>query len=233
MSNCGDHEATRWSRLAQLHEGDAAAGWDWFIRRYRGYVVAVLRRFGIRATELDAATEDFWSYLFESRAIARAHRDGRFRSFLSGVVRNYARRWRRLAGEGQDEVVDAALVPAGEPQELHLWAGQMLQLGLVRLRAENCDHEQALRWFYGLAGEVGGVDAERLSGTEIAHRLGRTPNAMHQLLFRARRGLRECIVKEVAMTVESSPELRDEASILLGAIASVRPGLVDARESTA
>ena len=66
-----------------------------------------------------------------------------------------------------------------------------------------------------------------MRATEIAQRLGCTANAMHQTLFRARNRLRECIEKEVSATVSTSPELREEVMLMLGAVQRARPGLVD------
>lgn len=224
-------DSTRWSVIAELHDGRPDARWDWFIRRYRGYVAAVLRHLGLRTGEADAATEEFWSYLYRSRAVERADRNGRFRSFLSGVVRNYAKSWRRdqtphgdpVAADGQIE----ALPDLRADAEVELWATQILHLGLARLGRDHADDERVLRWFYGLPTEIGGDVTPRVRATEIARRLGSNANAMHQMLFRARKRLRECIEQEVGTTVGSSPDLRDEVLLLLGAVDRTRPGLVD------
>ncbi len=227
--------STRWSVIAQLHDGQPNDSWDWFIRRYRGYVSAVLRHLGFRAEEIGAATEEFWGYLYRSRAVERADRDGRFRAFLSGVVRNYARSWRRDQAP-RDQPASAPAKPANLDElpdlrptlELDLWAAQILHLGLARLGRDHADDEQALRWFYGLPCEVGGETNARVRATEIAQRLGCTANAMHQSLFRARNRLRECIEMEVSTTVGSSPDLREELGLLIGAVGRARPGLLDA-----
>ena len=224
--------STRWSVIAQLHDGKPNDSWDWFIRRYRGYVAAVLRHLGFRAEEIDAATEEFWSYLYRSRAVERADRDGRFRAFLSGVVHNYARSWRRdqaPRSQPAGEPADPDALPDLRPTlELDLWAAQILHLGLARLGRDHADDERALRWFYGLPGEVGGDATARVRATEIARRLGCTANAMHQTLFRARNRLRDCIEREVSTTVGSSPDLREEMMLLIGVVERVRPGLLNA-----
>ncbi|HEX6813377.1 MAG TPA: sigma-70 family RNA polymerase sigma factor [Planctomycetota bacterium] len=217
--------------IVQLHAGKPNDSWNWFIRRYRGYVTAVLRHVGFRSEEAVAATEEFWSYLFSSRAVERADRSGRFRSFLSGIVRNYAKTWRREHASKQairatDSTLDAFPDLHAEV-DIELWAAQILHLGLTRLARSYPDDERVLRWFYGLPGEVGGDPQPPLSATEIAKRLGCTPNAMHQTLFRARHRLRECIEKEIAATIGSSPDLLDELVLLLGAVDRARPGLID------
>lgn len=224
-------DSTRWSVIAQLHEGKPDDAWDWFIRRYRGYVAAVLRHLGLGAGDAAAATEEFWSYLYRSRAVERADRNGRFRSFLSGVVRNYAKSWRREQGAASaSAATDGALDAAAELRDgadVTLWATQILHLGLARLGREHADDERALRWFYGLPDEVGGEAPPRVRATEIAARIGCTPNAMHQTLFRSRNRLRACIEKEVATTVGSSPDLREELLLLIGALHRAQPGLLE------
>ena len=228
-------DSTRWSVIAHLHDGQPAAQWDWFIRRYRGYVAAVLRHLGLRADAAAAATEEFWGYLYRTRAVERADRTGRFRSFLSGVLRNYAKSWQREQATrgGRATVSDPleALPDLRAELDVELWAAQILHLGLARLGRDHADDERVLRWFYGLPTEVGGEATPRVGATEIAHRLGGSANAMHQTLFRARKRLRECIEREVGTTVGSSPDLREEVLLLLGAVDRTRPGLVDPPEA--
>ncbi|HEX6810570.1 MAG TPA: sigma-70 family RNA polymerase sigma factor [Planctomycetota bacterium] len=219
--------STRWSVLAQMHGDQPGSSWDWFIRRYRGYVAAVLRHLGFRADAVEAATEEFWSYLFRSRAVERADRNGRFRSFLSGVVRNYAKSWRREQQPAHDGLAgEEPCTPADLGVDVDLWAAQLLHLSLARLRREHAADETALRAFFGLPAEVGGEARPRLRATEIAQQIGCKPNAIHQQLFRARERLRVCIEQEVATTVGDSPDLREELLLMLGAVGRARPGLV-------
>jgi len=231
MAEEPSNDSTRWSVIAQLHDGRPSDSWDWFIRRYRGYVAAVLRHLGLRPDAVDAAAEEFWSYLYQSRAVERADRNGRFRSFLSGVVRNYAKSWRREQDDGNaiaatDSSLEA-MPDLRQDVDLDLWVAQMLHLSLARLGREHAGDEQALRAFYGLPTEVGGETTIRVGATTIAQQIGCKPNAMHQQLFRARERLRECIEKEVATTVGNSPDLREELLLLLGAVERARPGLVE------
>lgn len=226
--------STQWSALARLHDGKPDSGWDWFIRRYRGYVGALLRHLGLRHADVETATEDFWGYLYRSRAVERADRHGRFRSFLSGVVRNYARSWQREVAPRHTSAGASfdleALPDVHDDADLELWAAQVLHLALARLSREHPDDARALRWFYGLPDEVGQEAPPRVRATEIARRLGGTANAMHQTLYRGRQRLRACFELEVSTTVGSSPELRDELRQLLVAVDRTRPGLVPTPE---
>jgi len=218
---------TRWSMLENMRGSDAAAAWAWFVDRYRAYISAVLVRVGLRRDEVDDALAEFWGYLFRTRAIDRADRDARFRSFLAGVTRNYGLGWLRDRQPLASPLTGDVAAPEERDQDLVLWGEQVLQLALARLEADHFDEARAVRWFYGLGAQIG-ESGERLRGTEIAARLGCLPNAVHQVLFRARARLREHLEAEVAATVGSSNDLRDELELLLAALASHRPGLLPA-----
>jgi DNA-directed RNA polymerase specialized sigma24 family protein len=231
----GDHSdfRTRWSVLERMHGTEAEANWAWFVQRYRDYVAAVLHRAGLRPAEVDSAADEFWSYLFRSRAIERADRSGRFRSFLSGVVRNYVHVWRReqSAAPGAIDVEALARMPSlREDEDITLWAQQMLHLGLQRLSHQHSGDAQALRWFYGVPDHVDAPPAPRVRATDIAQRLGCSANAMHQTLFRARNRLRECIEVEVAATVGTMRDVGSELDLLTLAVGRTSPGILDARE---
>ncbi len=218
---------TRWSMLENLRGADAAAAWSWFVDRYRAYISAVLVRVGLRRDEVEDALAEFWGYLFRTRAIDRADRDGRFRSFLAGVTRNYGLAWLRDQQPPAAPLKGDIAAPEERDQDLALWGEQILQLALARLEADHVDEAKAVRWFYGLGARIGEA-GERLRGTEIAERLGCLPNAVHQLLFRARARLRNHVEAEVATTVGNSNDLRDELGLLLTALGSHRPGLLPA-----
>jgi DNA-directed RNA polymerase specialized sigma24 family protein len=225
-----DHN-TQWSKLERLHSDCATESWSWFISRYRQYVIAVLRRLLWKQDSVEAATEEFWGYLFSSRALERADRSGRFRSFLSGVLRNYASVWirgnapRPTLGEQDAQVA----LPHGLPEaeELSLWAQQILHLGLERLGREYPAEERALRLFYGVPDQPGGDARPRQRATAIAAQIGCIANAMHQTLFRARTRLRDCIAVEVAATIGTSAQLQDELVLLTAAVGSAAPGIVE------
>lgn len=222
---------TQWSKLEKLHSDRPTESWNWFITRYRPYVIAVLRRLLWNKDSVDAAADEFWGYLFSSRALERADRSGRFRSFLSGVVRNYASAWvrgnapRPTLGEQDAQVA----LPPGLPEaeDLALWGQQILHLGLERLGREYPAEERALRLFYGIPDQPGGEARPRLRATVIAAQLGCAANAMHQTLFRARTRLRDSIAVEVAATIGTSAQLQDELVLLTAAVGRAAPGIVE------
>lgn len=223
---------TQWSKLARLRAEPDSDAWSWFIQRYRGYVHAVLRRVLWRGELAEAATEEFWGYLFRSQALARANPEARFRSFLSGVLRNYAAAWSRDNARRADSLPTQHDTPAptnlSDGDDLALWAQQILHLGLDRLARTRPHDAQVLRWFYGIPEAPGGLPTVRLRATEIARQLGCQANAMHQTLFRARSRLRASISEEVAATTGSLRDLPEELGLLTEAVARILPGLLEA-----
>jgi RNA polymerase sigma factor (sigma-70 family) len=224
---------TRWTLLEQLERTQAGDAWRWFIDRYRPFVRSVLRRvlsqLG-REAELAAAVEEFWGYLYGSEVVARADRDRRFRSFLAGTLRNFAREYCRrnpalpAADEGNSQEPSSDLdIP--ELEELRLFAHQVLHLALELLEQSYPSDAQALRWFYGVdQGELSEL-RETLSVAEIAGRLEIQANAVHQLLHRARKRLRRCVEQELRETVGSGSDLEAEMREILEALAQDSPGL--------
>ncbi|MBK8976011.1 MAG: sigma-70 family RNA polymerase sigma factor [Planctomycetes bacterium] len=212
---------TRWSQIDQLHASGAGEVWRWFVARYHDYVAGVLRHAGFRATEIDDMLDEFWDYLFKSQALTHADRSRRFRSFLSGVVRNFARVWardrRRLESRFGPMDLDEP-IEVSQDDDLYLWSRQLLSLALDRLARQRPDDAQVLRRFYG----IGGVPSE--SAATIGQDLGRTANAIHQLLFKARGRLREFLSREVDLTVGIAAEFADEMRVVEGVLERRVPG---------
>ena len=221
---------TQWSEIQQLQGRDATAAWQWFIDRYRGFVTAALRRLIWSPALAAAASEEFWGYLFQCGAVDRLERSMRFRAFLVGTLRNYAHDWLRRNPPVQHEVAnddrpDEGL-PLLEDEEVALWVRQLLHLALQRLGREQPRWAKALCLFYGLPVAADGPPAFPHSATALATELGCTANALHQLLFRARQGLRNCLIEEVRQTVSSRRDLESELDVLLAALGRATPGLI-------
>lgn len=223
---------TQWSRIEQMQGEAGADAWQWFVDRYRSFVAAALHRMIWSRERADAASEEFWGYLFQADVIGRLRRGMQFRGFLVSTLRNYAHDWLRrnprlappataAAAERQDE---HALLH--EDEELALWARQILHLALQRLGREHPRHAAVLQAFYGVTPNANGQAASRRTASEIAAEHGLAANALHQLLFRARARLRECVIEEVRQTVSTKSDLESELCLLTAALGKVMPGLV-------
>ena len=144
---------TRWSMLGGLTGTLSEESWRWFIDRYQDYIRIGIERV-VRPRERAArAAEEFWSYVFSSAMLENAERSRRFRTYLAGTVRNYARDWlRRNAPADAPPPEDLAVVedPAAavEAEDLRLWKRQVVQLALEELRRRSAEQADALRWFY-------------------------------------------------------------------------------------
>lgn len=224
---------TQWSRIEQLRGSEATEAWHWFIDRYRGFVTAALRRMIWAPDRAAAAGDEFWGYLFQSGTVQRLQRPMRFRAFLVGTLRNYARDWMRRNPRHVEAEVDGELAgqqgTLPEDVETALWARQVLQLAMQRMDREQPRGALALRAFYGLPAGIEVEPASPQGATALGQALGCSPNALHQLLFRARGKLREFVAEEVRQTVHSEAELAAELATLLAAMGTVSPGIVDVR----
>lgn len=221
---------TQWSKIGKLKGRDSTTAWQWFIDRYRDYVAAALRRLIWTSDGAAAASDEFWGYLFQSGALARIEPTVRFRSFLTGILRNYAHDWRRRNPPVRDQVVDDDR-PQPDPilaedEEVALWMCQVLRLALQRLECEQPRQARALRGFYGLPTGVDAAAGPRQGATALAAELGCSANAMHQLLFRARQSLRGCFVDEIRQTVGTRSDFNAELEVMLAALGRATPGLL-------
>ena len=218
---------TRWTMLDALAGEEADAAWAWFVERYRPYVHGVLLAVLKSTDQAQAAENEFWGYVFLSNAVRRADRGRRFRTFLAGIVRNFARSWRRAhaAEEGNavtqvERASDADLVQA----ELTAWTDTVVSLALRDLRDEMPKAAEALTRFYGLQGG----DGAQQSTTDIANSLQCNAAAVYQLLSRGRQRLRELIAAELMEGCSDAQEMEAELCELLRNLGQRHPGVYEA-----
>lgn len=221
---------TQWTEIRQLTAREQSAAWQAFVDRYRDFVLAALRRLIWSHGNAEQASEEFWSYLFESGVLMRLQPPMRFRAFLTGTLRNYAHGWQRrnhatAMPDAHDEL-EAPVAAMPEDEELRLWGRQLLHLAMQRLERTQPRWSTALRRFYGLPAHALAEASERTGATALAAELDVSPNALHQLLFRARQGLRESMIEEVRLTVSTRPELAAEFDLVFAALGTTNPGLL-------
>lgn len=215
---------TRWTMLDALAGDEADTAWAWFVERYRPYVRGILLAVLQSPEQARSAENEFWGYVFLSNAVRRADRGRRFRTYLAGIVRNFARAWRRshAAEEGTavtqvERASDASLVQA----ELTAWTDTVVALALSDLRDEMPKAAEALTRFYGLQGGSGAQE----STSEIANSLQCNAAAVYQLLSRGRQRLRELIAAELMEGCSDAQEMEAELCELLRNLGQRHPGV--------
>lgn len=218
---------SRWSRLEQLSDAQAQEIWEWFVLSYAPLVTALLRRMG--CADAEEATAEFWGYLFERRGhITEADRERRFRAFLLGFVRNFAlerarsgRRLRTLDSAAETQVNDLS-----ERESTYLWAQSVLEQGLSEIERTRPNRGEVIRLFYGLGRSIG-EDAEKLSISEVADRLGLAVSTISPMLTEARKLLRHAIERHLRETVTTDAQLEEEVQALFEALQEPHPGIIE------
>src|SRR5260221_1514092 len=177
-------------------------------------------------------TQEFFARLLAGRALAGAEREkGRFRSYLLGAVKHYladSRDRLRAAKRGaQHEHVplasgtdtslglDLSAPGAQVPDALfdRQWGLAVLDLALARLAAEHEQQGKAAQFQLlkpWLTGDAGGM-----SQAEAAARLGMSEGAIKVAIHRLRKRFRDLVKAEIAQTVSTEQEAREELRYLI------------------
>jgi DNA-directed RNA polymerase specialized sigma24 family protein len=219
--------STRWTRIGALHGSDAEHEWQWFVGRYRPFVRSVLASMLARPSDANAAEQEFWGYVFLSGALQRADRERRFRAFLSGIARNFARGWGRRRGVRVAEDAEVEALPARGGGLIEPWVDNVVGNALASLRSENGAMAGALARFYGLPAE--GTPGRPMSAGEVAAATGTTAQGVYMLLFRGRKRMRQLIEAELREGCRDEEACAEELQALLGVAASRLPGLIGER----
>ena len=217
-------QTTRWTMLDALAGEEANTAWGWFVERYRPFVHGVLLAVLKSSEQAQAAESEFWGYVYLSDAVRRADRGRRFRTFLAGIVRNFARAWRRSHETVEGNVIQAVDRPSDADlvqAELTAWTDTVVSLALRNLRDEMPKAAEALTRFYGLQGGSGTPE----STSDIANVLQYNPPAVYQLLSRGRQRLRELIAAELMEGCSDPQEMEAELCELLGNLGQRHPGV--------
>lgn len=229
--------STRWTIVhdaaGNTRSGGADAAWAYLIERYSKPVLQAVRRMLGGAPSAADVAEDFFSYVYEQKVLARADRDkGRFRCFMQGVVRNYVfHTLRERDGRGRvrhtDEEIVVEVNEESSPTEEHEeaeWARAVLDNATRSLVEKSPRDGLLLLRFYGIAP----YPATELD--VLCTESGLNRNAVHQALFRARAKLRELVTGEVMQTVATAHDMADELEMVESRLLGAHPGLFDTSE---
>lgn len=222
-------QTTRWTKLDAMHGKDADEAWKWFVDRYQPYVRNILMIVLQSPAHAHEAENEFWGYLYLQDPLRRADRARRFRSYLAGVVRNFARDYKRRIASPEGSKVSQSVPAADESmlqRELSVWTDMVVQLSLRTLRLEMPRSATAIEAFYGFGQQTGPLP--RRSTTEVAKLLECNPAAVYQLLSRGRTRLRELIQQELMEGCADAEEMREELDEVLANLGSRHPGMLDA-----
>lgn len=229
---------TRWSMILRAGRNDtprARAALATLCGHYWFPLYAHVRRRGHSAHDAQDLTQAFFARLLEHGTLAAADpRRGRFRSFLLASLNHFlADEWDRSRAQkrgGGLEMVALDFTSAEErfasttPDGLspdrafdRQWALALLDTVLVRLEDE---------WRCESKADTFAVLKQTLTGTrdsqpyaELAAELGQTEGAVKTAVHRLRRRYRELLQAEIADTVATRDDEKDEMTTLLRALA--------------
>jgi RNA polymerase sigma factor (sigma-70 family) len=206
---------------------DPEKAWLQLVERYRVPVKRLLRRMLRNHPGSDDAADDFFSYLFQKQILPKADPEqGRFRCYIQGVMKRYARSWLHAVSmpRAEEDVDGIDFGAHGESSELEreeelMWAEAVLGHALERLRRDFPKDAELLVRFYG----IGGV--KPTSGDELAKQDGRKDNSVHVAVHRARGRLHKSLMSELAPMVSTQAEFDEERRFLVTRLLAAHPGL--------
>jgi RNA polymerase sigma-70 factor (ECF subfamily) len=221
-------QSTIWSRILDAAGGNPSEI-NRLLVRYRPPIVAFLRRMGKSREDAEDLAQEVLLKVGQTEFLRKADRErGRFRDLLLAVTRRTAvdqdrRRsaakrgggWKRVPlpgdGGGEDAKEPAAAGPDEEAEFSRLWAANLLQLALVRLRREcrarGTRHFEALRL----------TQYDGKSYREAAGLLGCKETDITNWVHAGKRRLKEMVGEFIREYAGSDDEWRAELAVALRA----------------
>lgn len=215
---------TRWTAVVAAQGASTEAGTA-LGELCAAYYAPIHRYIECTARDLGDAldlTQDFFARLLAGRGLAGAEKGkGRFRAYLLGAVKHYLAdyRDRRGAVKRGAEVKHVPLgtdvdVPAPQLPDVAFdrqWGLTVLDRALKVLAAEHEKQNKAEQFQLlkpWLTGEAGNVN-------EVASRLGMNEGTMKVAVHRLRKRFRDLVKAEIAQTVCTEEEVREELRYLI------------------
>ncbi len=223
---------TRWTLVQQSRGDDTASqrALSELCAVYYAPVVAFIARSGFEDSRARDLAHDFFARLLASPQSLKPERGrGRFRSYLLGATKHFVSdtldRERSLKRGGAAQVLHLTETGASLPEDTALspdrafdrqWALTVLERVVQCLAAEfaaagKADQFALLKpWLTGDEGDA--------TQAEMAQQLGMNEGALKVAIHRLRKRFRELIRAEIAHTVGSETEAREELAHLLAAM---------------
>jgi RNA polymerase sigma factor (sigma-70 family) len=228
---------TRWSVVLAAGHGDSSHARDALGHLCQSYwypLYAYARRRGHSPHDAQDLTQEFFARLLHGRWVAQADRKrGRFRTFLLSAMQHFlANEWNRAHAQkrgGQQPIASLDETSAEQRYQLEPadtstpetlfergWALALLNDVLQRLEEEYC-REGKRDWMEVMRPAL---TAERssIAYEEIARKLGMEEPAARVAVHRLRQRYRRMIETEVASTVASPDEVKEEMRHLFQAL---------------
>ncbi|HEV2319205.1 MAG TPA: sigma-70 family RNA polymerase sigma factor [Verrucomicrobiae bacterium] len=229
---------TQWSTVLKAGHNNGTHAQDALERLCRTYwypVYACIRRRGHSPEDAQDLTQSFFLRFLEQHSLANANpRLGRFRSFLVGALNHFlidewkkARTQRRgggrqilsldwAAAEGRFDLEPADKVSPDKAFDRN-WATALLEEVLKQLE-EEYRHDGKLEMFHALKETLTAV-RESQPYASLAKRLNTGEGAVRVAVHRLRKRYRALLESEIANTVTSADEVKQEMAYLFRAMA--------------
>jgi RNA polymerase sigma-70 factor (ECF subfamily) len=224
---------THWSVVMSAGRNDTPRAHDALEKLCKAYwypLYAYVRRRGYSPHDAQDLTQGFFQCLLERESLASADRNrGRFRSFILGAMNHYlADDWAKSRTQkrgGGEKPLSLDLVAAEQRFKLEAaesvtpdkafdrqWATTVLDEVLKRLEKEYADGGKAALF----AALKLSLTSGRASGShaEAASRLGMSEGAARMAVHRLRKRYRELLRAEIANTVVSPGDVKEEMGYL-------------------
>ncbi len=223
---------TRWTLVTQSRGGDTVSkqALSDLCATYYAPVVGFISRHGFDEHLARDLAHDFFARLLASpQSLKPDPARGRFRSYLLGAVKHFVSD--ALASQrtekrgGKSDIVHLTESSLVQPEDASLapdrefdrqWALAVLDLVVRRLAAE-FDAAGRAAYFALLRPWLTGDD-DSLSQAAVAEQLGMNEGSVKVAIHRLRKRFRELIKLEVAHTVSTDDEVRQELAHLLTAM---------------
>ena len=232
-------ETTQWSEIllaANPDQTGANAALDRLCRKYWFPVYASLRRRGHAHADAEDLTQAFFADVLGKDKLAVADQSrGRFRTFLLTACNNFVanvhrqKNAKRRGGGKQTFSLDVDMDQGLQryeaiddanwtPQQLfdRRWALELIDLATERLREEYVSRDK-LQWFDELRPFIAPT-GDPPSHAEVAERMETSVGAVKTAVHRIRKRFGTALQEEVAETVGTRDEVKDELRILLDAL---------------
>lgn len=232
MASDARFHTTRWT-LVRLSRGDDTTSQQALsdlCAAYYAPVVAFIGRCGFEDSRARDLAHDFFARLLVSPQMLKPEQErGRFRSYLLGAVKHFVsdaldreRAVKRGGGATMETITEAGaalsdeMMLAPDREFDRQWALTVLSRVVAALEAEfasagKAEHFALLKpWLTG--------DDDTLSQAAIAERLAMNEGAVKVAIHRLRKRFRQLIKAEIAHTVGSEADARQELCHLLAAM---------------